>query len=207
MAYKKKALVEKELEMTNEKVAFLEERLNGMERRQKAEVAHGLELQTKLDKAESDLLDQEKTSARLRGAMNRLTDRPYSATDVWDLASQISLKDLSNLLFNFKELVNYDLGPMVHMELNTEYDPISVAEGEVYVSLTLPDTLCEEDTPMKLQDIFADHEDEGDTGEPMAYDLSFDYFNSRFVATSIHVCHKHKNVTIGLDSTGEYLGE
>ncbi len=84
MAYKKKALVEKELEMANEKVAFLEDRLNGMERRQKAEVAHGLELQTKLNKAEADLLDQEKTSARLRSAMNRLTDRPYSATDVWD---------------------------------------------------------------------------------------------------------------------------
>ena len=197
MAYKKKALVEKELEMANEKVAFLEDRLNGMERRQKAEVAHGLELQTKLNKAEADLLDQEKTSARLRSAMNRLTDRPYSATDVWDLASQISLKDLSNLLYNFKELVNYDLGPLVHMELNTEY----------YVSLTLPETLCEEDTPMTLQDIFADHEDEDDTGEPMAYDLSFDYFNSRFVATSVHVCHEHKTVTIGLDSTGEYLGE
>ena len=204
MAYKKKALVEKELEIANEKVAFLEDRLNGMERRQKAEVAHGLELQTKLNKAEADLLDQEKTSARLRSAMNRLTDRPYSATDVWDLASQISLKDLSNLLYNFKELVNYDLGPMVHMELNTEYDPISVAEGEVYVSLTLPETLCDEDTPMTLQDIFADHDKKQ---KLLAYDLSFDYFNSRFVATSVHVCHEHKTVTIGLDSTGEYLGE
>ena len=122
MAYKKKALVEKELEVANEKVAFLEDRLNGMERRQKAEVAHGLELQTKLNKAEADLLNEEKISARLRSAMNRLNDRLYSATDVWDLASQISLKDLSSLLFNFKELVNYDLGPLVHMELNTEYE-------------------------------------------------------------------------------------
>ena len=75
MAYKKKALVEKELEMANEKVAFLEDRLNGMERRQKAEVAHGLELQTKLNKAEADLLNEEKISARLRSAMNRLNDR------------------------------------------------------------------------------------------------------------------------------------
>ena len=207
MAYKKKALIEKELEMANEKVAFLEDRLNGMERRQKAERAHGQELQKQLNRAELNLLEEEKTCARLRSAMNRLSDRPYSATDVWDLASQISLKDLTHLIFNFKELVNYELGPLVRMELDTEQDAIAVAEGEVYISLVLPDTVGEEDTPMKLQDIFADHEDEGDTGEPMGYNLTFDYFNSQFVATSVHVCHEHKNVTIGLDSTGEYLGE